>query len=71
LKLDSIQVQSLAEMKWDRAAFSSSSVHWKIATIYVSEIIVDTVKHSFISRLGRVGDGRVRIFPTPACPQLQ
>ncbi len=42
------QLRSLAEMKWDQEAFAA--VQWKIAAVYISEVFLDTLKHSFIIR---------------------
>ena len=38
----------MAELQWDPVAFQA--VSWKLALVYVSELLVDTVKHSFVIR---------------------
>lgn len=38
----------MAELQWDAVAFQA--VFWKLAIVYISELLVDTVKHSFIIR---------------------
>lgn len=38
----------MAELKWDPEPFHG--VLWKLVLVYLSEMLVDTVKHSFIVR---------------------
>lgn len=44
----------MAELKWDSVAFQG--VAWKLVLVYLSEMLVDTVKHSFVIRCGQRDD---------------